>query len=321
MHLKRGYRGPLKIGSLPWSLALRTAPAPVRLSNIMKIFISQSQPRSQELAVALEAMLQRVVHGIDTWVSKTGTDQGVRWSSEIANHLKEAAAGIVVVTSENLNERWLLFEAGALSIKPVERLWTFLLDLKKTDVEQPLGAFQHTLAEKAETLKMVKSIHQKAVEADVKTNTKEQVEDLFSVFWDRDLGPKIEELRRRTPAGPTPARSTEQILTEILEQVRQSARVIDRSGWRQEKTLLMLHDVYRASLGSRAPSLAELKHRSKLPPSLHALSDLSVGTLGSLYSLANLGSNAPAAETKPLAVDPDSDSAAPNLRSEEDDPT
>lgn len=125
----------------------------------MKVFISQSKPRSLELALSLESLIRKVVQGSEPWVSKTGVDKGTRWPEEVAKNLKEVAAGIVVLTSENLDERWLLFEAGALSIKPLERVWTYLLDVEHSEVEPPLSDFLHTKAERADTFEMIKSIH------------------------------------------------------------------------------------------------------------------------------------------------------------------
>src|SRR5687767_3321645 len=114
----------------------------------MKIFISQSGDRSKALALALEALVRRLIPGADPCVSDTGIDKGARPLAEIATSLGEAGGGIICLTSENLTKPWILFEAGALSRQPTDRVWTVLLDIENAQVEPPLGQFQHTTVEK-----------------------------------------------------------------------------------------------------------------------------------------------------------------------------
>jgi hypothetical protein len=83
-------------------------------------------------------------------VSESGIDKGARFMSEIRENLNQATGGIVCLTRENLNERWVLYEAGALSTKVTGRVWTLLLDVEYADVAPPLSEFQPTKAEKAD---------------------------------------------------------------------------------------------------------------------------------------------------------------------------
>jgi hypothetical protein len=106
----------------------------------MKIFISQSGDRSKALALELEALVRRLIPGADPWVSGTGIDKGSRPLTEIAMSLGEAGGGIICLTSENLSKPWILFEAGALSRQPTDRVWTVLLDIKNAQVEPPWGS-------------------------------------------------------------------------------------------------------------------------------------------------------------------------------------
>jgi hypothetical protein len=50
-------------------------------------------------------------------MSAADIDKGAKWSTEISRELEQANFAVSCLTPENLNEPWLLFEAGALSKK------------------------------------------------------------------------------------------------------------------------------------------------------------------------------------------------------------
>jgi hypothetical protein len=125
----------------------------------MKIFLGWSGTRSKETAEVLGDWLGQVIQAIDPWIS-LDILKGARWSEEIANKLEEAKVGIICLTKENLNENWILFEAGALSKTKDAHVCTFLLDLKPTDIKQPLALFQHTEFEKEDVRKLTHTINQ-----------------------------------------------------------------------------------------------------------------------------------------------------------------
>jgi hypothetical protein len=173
--------------------------------------------------------------------------------SEIRDNLSEATAGMVCLTRENLTEPWILYEAGALSTKAVDRLWTVLLDLPHTDVPDPLKALNHTKAEKADVLKMVGSIHKTVVAAGFKTCAESDLKDYFEAFWP-ELERAITQLQAQDPvptAQPDPQQEMLGIVRAILQRVSQ-----DR--WREEKMLAMLHIIYSVTVGAAAPSLSTL---------------------------------------------------------------
>src|SRR5689334_21065180 len=124
------------------------------------IFISWSGPRSKHVASALRTWLPDVIQSARPWMSDSDIDKGSRGIEEISKALDTIQVGISCLTPENLAAPWLLFEAGALSkrIGDRSRLCTYLLGkLNKSDVPQPLGMFQHTIAEEEETRKMLDS--------------------------------------------------------------------------------------------------------------------------------------------------------------------
>ena len=72
----------------------------------MQVFISWSGVRSKEVAVAIADWLSQVIQAVDPWIS-SDIDKGARWSPEIAGRLEESKVGIVCLTKENLDNRWI----------------------------------------------------------------------------------------------------------------------------------------------------------------------------------------------------------------------
>src|SRR5690349_15568152 len=99
----------------------------------MEIFISWSGTKSLEVARTLRQWLPRVLQPSKPWMSETDLEKGIRWGTEIGTKLEQMKFGIICLTSENLDSRWINFEAGAIS-KTVEKTFvcTYLIDLKPT---------------------------------------------------------------------------------------------------------------------------------------------------------------------------------------------
>lgn len=56
-----------------------------------------------------------VVQSVEPWMSESDIHPGRRWSHTLASQLEESNVGIVCLTKENINNLWLMFEAGALA--------------------------------------------------------------------------------------------------------------------------------------------------------------------------------------------------------------
>jgi hypothetical protein len=180
------------------------------------IFISWSGPRSKHVASAVRQWLPDVIQSARPWMSDSDIDKGSRGIEEISKALETIEVGISCLTPENLTAPWLLFEGGALSkrIGNKARLCTYLLGgLQKGDVPQPLGMFQHTVAEKAETRKMLDSINQ-AINPTEPVN----LDRTFDKWW-----PDLEDAIKKMPepeiqvAAQRPER---EMVAEILDIVR-----------------------------------------------------------------------------------------------------
>src|SRR4051812_12224748 len=101
----------------------------------MRVFITWSGPRSQQLAQALRTWLRHVVQYFEPWVSERDVPTGALWSPEIMSNLFSAEAGVICLTPENQVQPWVLFEAGALASRLglESRVCIYLLGISPSD--------------------------------------------------------------------------------------------------------------------------------------------------------------------------------------------
>lgn len=137
-------------------------------------------------------LLTQIVQAVDPWIS-TGIAKGSRWGPEIANHLENAQIGIVCLTRENLNNRWVLFEAGALAKVNDGMVATFLLDVRIKDVKAPLDQFNHTTAAKEDVRRLVHTLNGRANASGERALSDSALDDLFEVLWPR-LEAKLKQI-------------------------------------------------------------------------------------------------------------------------------
>ncbi len=180
------------------------------------VFISWSGTRGQNLANALYEFIPDVVAGVRPWVSFKDIAKGRRWNPEISRALKTAKVGIVCLTPESIHSDWVLFETGALATSSDEAcVCTYLFDVETTQLTSPLADFQRTMAEKSDTLELIKIING-ALPNPVDIG---RLERLFEHAWPK-LESRIQKLRTEDPHEHLPKRTQEDILSEILERVR-----------------------------------------------------------------------------------------------------
>lgn len=184
----------------------------------MKVFISWSGSRSKAVAELLSDWIKCVLQAARPWISTRDIDRGALWFSEISDQLKDTTVGVICLTQENKTRPWILFEAGALAKGlSSNRVCTFLVDLKATDIEDPLAQFNHTLPNKDGLWQLVKTLNSSLGLSGLDERILEQV---FTTYW-----PKFEEsfnhALKTTPAGKEPEpRSEQNLLAEILENTR-----------------------------------------------------------------------------------------------------
>jgi hypothetical protein len=195
----------------------------------MKVFISWSGDRSKAVAETLRDWIPNVIQAVKPWISSRDIPKGARWSQHIASQLEGAKVGIICLTPENLKAEWMLYELGALA-KTLDETFvcTYLLDMKPTDVRDPLAQFQATTAaDKSDTRKMLQTINTAAGDQGL---SEKQLDSVFDKWW-----PDLDQALRKIPAvGLPPARrSTEDMLEEALGLLRGLARAISSSPYLQ----------------------------------------------------------------------------------------
>jgi hypothetical protein len=197
--------------------ALDTNRAEARHLEAMKIFITWSGARSLAVAEALDKYLPLVVNAFKPWLSKRSIDKGANWRAELAAGLAGARAGIVCLTASNLEEPWILYEAGAIANAVPDKplACTLLIDLKSSDLTGPLSQFQDTKPTHDDLLHMMQNLNSAAGAEGVKET---QVEAAFELVW-----PKLKEQLDNLPKDETngrPHRTDRELLEDILETVR-----------------------------------------------------------------------------------------------------
>ena len=183
----------------------------------MDVFISWSGQRSRAVAEALKKYLPMIVNDLNPWLSSTNIDKGSRSSEEIAAALANARAGIICLTPNNLQEPWILFEAGAIAktVREKPLACTLLIGLQITDLAGPLTQFQATKPTQPEMLHLVKTLNKALGESAVEER---QVEATFELCW-----PKLKETLDNLPDdGSTerPKRDPREMLEELIDLAR-----------------------------------------------------------------------------------------------------
>lgn len=188
----------------------------------MLVFISWSGQRSKAIAEALETWLAQVIQAVEPWISQD-IDKGLRWGAEIADRLERSKVGIICLTKSNLDARWIHFEAGALSKTKDAYVCTLLLDIKPSDVEQPLAQFQHTTTEKEDIFQLLSTINRAVQNSGEKALADPLLRRIFDTYWP-DLEKAFQESATLQEATASPSRTTEEMLQEMLEILRNQER-------------------------------------------------------------------------------------------------
>lgn len=184
----------------------------------MNIFLSWSGSRSKKTAEVLGEYLQQMIQAVEPWIS-SDISKGANWVKEIGSKLEEINFGILCLTRENLNENWILFEAGALSKKQGAHVCTFLLDLKHADIKPPLSLFQHTVFDKEDIQKLLHTINNEARKLKESKMTDDSLNKVIERYWS-DLDNELKKIVATSSGVSKPIRSEREMLEEILEITR-----------------------------------------------------------------------------------------------------
>lgn len=191
----------------------------------MDVFISWSKQTSKDFALLLKQWLPEVIQQIEPWISTEDIDKGQRWAAEIGAKLGELHQGILCITAENVDEPWLLFEAGALAKSMDDaRVRPVLLGLQPSDIKGLLAQFEATIATDGPDMrKLISSLNAvcpRPLEPD-------RLNRAFELTW-ADYMTRLHAVTSASvETQAPPRRSGEDMLGEVLERVREVQRTLD----------------------------------------------------------------------------------------------
>ncbi len=143
------------------------------------IFISWSGERSRQIGVLLRDWLPTIIPSATPWMSSEDISKGGAWATDIRKKLQQCTIGILVITPDNKDKPWVLFEAGALEKTEDTALRCVLLDGIDPPLAGPLGQFQATIINSSDIKKLCLDIHNK-IANNLDTSRSEKI---FDKFW------------------------------------------------------------------------------------------------------------------------------------------
>jgi len=131
----------------------------------MRVFISWSGDRSRELAEAVRKWIPSALQYVKPYFSPADIEKGSKWSSEIFKELSTSTVCIIVLTRDNIDSNWIMFEAGAISCTIEKaRVCPLIFDIEETDLQGPLAQFQATKFVKQDVRQLFVTINSAAGE-------------------------------------------------------------------------------------------------------------------------------------------------------------
>lgn len=193
----------------------------------VKVFLSWSGILSHKVALAFRDWLPLVIQSVGPYVSSEDIEMGAPWDPELDRAMTESCFGIICLTADNQNSRWLNYEAGVLSKaigNPKTRVSPFLFNLRPSEMKGPLTRFQSTLNEKNAVWKLVSAVNNAGDDGSRLNET--LLEKGFSTYWPELEAKLIEIADNNEATSHQPARDQMDILVELLELVRGQQRLV-----------------------------------------------------------------------------------------------
>lgn len=200
------------------------AQTPGQRGTSMNVFISWSGDRSRRVAASIAEWLPNVLQATKPWTSES-IAKGDRWAPAVAEKLNESPVGIICVTPENKDARWLLFEAGAIARTPDAKVCTYLLSLAKTDIEDPLAQFQATEAEEGDTWRLIRSVNDALGEKRVDDAIARKA---FDAFWP-SLAEGLKVIAAEQPEAGKAAKDAKRTEREMLQEILERQRRVEQA--------------------------------------------------------------------------------------------
>ncbi len=209
----------------------------------MKIFISWSGERSRAVAQVLKPWIKAVLQATEPWLSTHDIQSGATWRETLRDNLADVENGVICLTNANQTAPWLLFEAGAIAKLDNSRTCTLLIDLKPTDVKDPLAIFQSSNLGKESLRKLFKDFNSRL-------KGKESLDDItftesFDAHWERNCVKLETAINTPEKSGIIPARTEKDMLEELLKGVRDVSSNI--SGMKMDSAIQRAQESMRFS--------------------------------------------------------------------------
>jgi integrase len=136
------------------------------------------------------------------------TQKGKLWFGEISKEIKESRYGVICITAQNRDARWLLWEAGALygGFDRDQFVVPLLIDIQKADVPPPISHFQMVEAtNKQEVTHWLKGMNKLLGDNAIE---EELIDKYIGVFW-QELQDAIAKALADHPAAAPKANASE----------------------------------------------------------------------------------------------------------------
>lgn len=158
------------------------------------VFISWSGDYAKDVANSLKDFLEEAIQACDTFVSDQDIDAGDRWAEEIRKRLNESVAGIICLTKDRLDARWINYEAGAMAT--TRRVIPYCVDLDPSQVGLPLNQLQLVRADRIGTRRMLRALNDAVTDG---KRTDKQLDTSMDAWWPR-LEASLDAARRAEEA-------------------------------------------------------------------------------------------------------------------------
>jgi hypothetical protein len=154
-------------------------------SKKFTVFISWSKSPAKEIAGEVKALLEKIFpSGYEFFVSDTDIAPGGRWREIIDKKLEDNNFGILILTSNNYAQEWMMFEAGALTKDRKAKLALCLFDRDPNDIESPLKAFHYVKFDKDDYKKLVVNLEKtKRGLEELDPQEQENLDMLLTAYW------------------------------------------------------------------------------------------------------------------------------------------
>ena len=180
----------------------------------MKLFLSWSGKLSKDIGEEFRKWIPGVIQTVKPYFTPDDVEKGTRWANEISKELESSQMGILILTRENLDSMWIMFESGALSKQmDKSRICPILFGIENTDLQGPLVQFQATNFNESDIQKLIEMINSCCEENKLEENV---LEEVFNLWWPR-LETEISKImeKHKEKADET-LRNDRELIEEIL---------------------------------------------------------------------------------------------------------